>query len=456
MLLLESVAALGVLMLFAVLVWRYPAQAAVLTFGAGIVLDCLQIGTSGFNLGVFVYPTDIVCGLLLVIGLTVVIKKREGPPRETWPVLILFGLAITNFLRGASDFGIKPAGNGARTLSYLLIPCLCFILVRPALKMPTRRMARWLVVVGLVLAAIALLRWAEIAPMPVGLADDMRSVTRALPSDPAMIIGQAFLGILFLQLRGRTTMIGVLLAGALGITMFFLQHRSVWIATGAGLVWFVISTIRKSTKSWVMFTGSAVVVFATLVPSYLAIKGVDGIASVAKVNFDEARAENNTWTWRLDGFAEAINRVFSNGPFEMLIGPPAGRELGSNASFASEHIHDRYIDTLAYYGLFGVAILLIWVLKIIRKVNACARRRSDAKDAVLDQAFLQALLLSQLIYFVPYFGGIMQGAMLALIWMAASFRPSRSRCPLTSPVFRRIPRPNRISFKLPVVPATGN
>jgi hypothetical protein len=142
--------------------------------------------------------------------------------------------------------------------------------------------------------------------------------------------------------------------------------------------------------------------------------------TVLSVNVTEAQEYNSTWAWRVRGWTEAIDRLFSSGTMEVLVGPPSGRYLGSNASSASVHIHNRYVDMLAYYGLAGALLLSVWIISMFRTIGASFQRyRADRRNRAIERVFLQALLVSQLIYFIPYFGGIAQGSVMGLIIAAA-------------------------------------
>jgi hypothetical protein len=138
-------------------------------------------------------------------------------------------------------------------------------------------------------------------------------------------------------------------------------------------------------------------------------------------NVQEAQGDTSTWKWRVQSYREATDRLLTSGATDTLIGPPAGWAANSNASFASTHIHSRYIDTLAFYGTLGFAVLLLWFGVIAKRVGRPIRLVSGRR--VRDHAgapLLEALLLSELVYLVPYAGGLLQGTVLGLVWVAAN------------------------------------
>jgi hypothetical protein len=151
--------------------------------------------------------------------------------------------------------------------------------------------------------------------------------------------------------------------------------------------------------------------------------GMDRAVSLIRANIEETQRNNSTWSWRVNGFAEATDRLFSSDTFEIMVGPPSGRDLRSSAHAESIYIHNQYIATVAYYGVVGGLILVIWLFAVARELGGWIHKRpEDGKSANVRVAFLEALLLSQLTYFVAYQGRIVQGSITALIWLAARSR----------------------------------
>jgi len=408
------------------LLWQYPIPVALIAVTTPTVLDCLQLGKDGIEVGgINVYIDDIACLVLLVAGAVVVFRRGRLPERGTWAAITLFALAATNLARGSIEFGLKPAGNGARSLICLIVPSIALILLRPALRLCPQRLANWLAGFGCALVIVAVCRWSGVLPMPT-VADDFREVSRALPAEYAIVIGQSLLAIVYLQISRGVKWWGMCLAGILATTTLTLQHRSVWVSTFVGLTWLSVRTMKLSHGFWFRLVGTTFVGL-TLISTIAGSKNIDRVVSLARINFEETQRQDSTWNWRVEGFAEATDRVFSSDTFEMLLGPPSGRDLGSRASLASVDIHSRYVATLAYYGIFGAMVLIIWLSAVARKVGGWVRdRRGGSRETQVGTAFLQALLLSQLTYFVPYSGGMLQGAITAVIWLAARSRPLRA------------------------------
>jgi O-antigen ligase len=154
-----------------------------------------------------------------------------------------------------------------------------------------------------------------------------------------------------------------------------------------------------------------------VIPGALASAG-----NIAAINVGEVQSINSTWAWRVAGYEEATARLLDSGPVDMLIGPPAGWAADLTAtSFSSTIIHSRYIEVLAYYGILGCAVLLLWLGMLAKRIGRTTRLLRGRPARNHAQAhFLEALLLSEIVYMIPYTGGILQSAVLGLIWVAAT------------------------------------
>jgi len=410
------------LLTIVILLCRFPVHTAVASIGLAIVLDCLEIGKEGFDLGITIYPYDIACAILLCAGCIAIVRWRKLPSNGWWFAFGLFGLAVFNLIRGAAENGTKPAGNGIRRLTYLIVPSIAFMLLRPALRLDSARLAKWLSLAGLVFAGIAVCRWAGVLPSPEWSSqDNFREIPRVLNAESAMLLGQAFLAVLYLQIGRGFSWWGVTLAGTLGFELLFLQHRSVWMATIVGVTWLAIRTAGSSKR--LLIGGAIGAICALAIWSAISPSVTNRFSTVIGENIEETEQSNSTWAWRTKGYEEALDRTFSGSTDEIWFGPPAGRNL-SGASIASIYIHDRYVDTVVYYGILGEILFVIWLLFVARGVfGGMALPGSQDRGGQLGRVFLQALLLAQLTYFIPYSGGMPLGAVMGLLWVVSTIPP---------------------------------
>jgi O-antigen ligase len=312
---------------------------------------------------------------------------------------------------------------------FLIVPFLAFTILGPALQLTFSRAMVWLCGAALLFSGVAVCRWAGILPMPEELIfDNIRQIPRVLVSDIAMIIGLAMIAIVGSMLSRGVRMTGILTITFFAAVLVGLQHRSVWTATAVGLVWLAVRSLHyASLKRCIQLAvaGSAVAITALLF--IVASGNAKQLTSMLEVNIEEATKEDSTFAWRLSGFGEAIDRTFSGGPVDIVLGPPSGRDLTDIASFASTHIHNRYIDTLAYYGVLGLLLLLALLRGLAARVLRIRSSVVEGTAPDLAGLVLQAILLSELTYFLAYFGNLAHGAILGLLWVtsAAVFAPQR-------------------------------
>jgi hypothetical protein len=423
-------ALIGVLAIAGVLAWEYPIQITVVAVVIAIALDTL-LGGYESRLSINFTVDDIACVVLLCACASVALRTKRISRDRCWPVLTLFALVLINLVRGVSEFGLKPAGNGSRSLTYLIVPSVAVILLRPVLQVSPQHFARWLTGLGCALAIIASCRWAGVLPMSPEVFD-FREVPRVLPAEYAFVIGQSLLAIVALQLIRGVQWWKVGIAGILATTILALQHRTVWAATLVGLMWLVARSFRSSPKRWFQLAGVTCIALTVTVMTLYATGGINRVGMLVRSNLNETQQQNSTWRWRVAGFTEAVDRLFFSDTSEIIFGPPSGRILGSDASTASIYIHSRYVETLAHYGMFGCLLLIMWLVTVTRKVGGgWFRARSwGGRPMSVETVFLQALLLSQFTYFIAYSGGLIQGAVTGLIWLASTADMQREREPV--------------------------
>ena len=416
---MSALLAAGLLLLS--LVWHRPGWVIFLTLSVAALLDLFQIGIGGVDLGISLYIDDVACVLVMGTGLLMLLRYRTKFPRDAVPCLVLVVLIALSFGRGVGPFGLKVAGNGSRNLFFFVAPALAIMLLRPAFRLDAGRLARWLGWAGLCLSAVALLRWGGVLPIPVELMDPLREVVRSLNADSAFIVGLAFIAAIWLSLVARRSAWWWVGAGMFGAITFALQHRSVWVATAAGLVWLGLRSLQRLYPLRWLAVGAAVCVglgvIVVAIPQVLESAGM-----IVTTNVQEAESSNSTWAWRVAGYEEATDRLFSSQPADILIGPPAGWAADlMREHFASTAIHSRYVSTLAFYGIVGSAALLLWFGMLAKRIGWPTRspRGRPARDHA-GSILLEALFLSELVYMVPYSGGILESAVLGLIWVAAT------------------------------------
>lgn len=416
-----------------VLLWCRPAIFGLSVLALATILDLFGVLSEGLVLGVNVFVDDLVMMGLLVSGVFATFRTRKFPSAASWPIFLLLLLGLINLARGTMAFSLKSAGNGTRGLAMLLVPAAGVIMVGPALRMDTWRLAKWLGVTGSAFSLVAIARQFGILEIPTGLLDSLREVPRAINAEYALVVGQGLLAIVCLQLAGRVSWRGIALAGILASEVLVLQHRSVWAAVLVGLIWCVARTSTLSLQSWFKLGCAVLLAIATL----LAVRpGIMGrVQSLLTVNVDETEQENSTWVWRTDAFKAATEDLFSGDVTQVVVGEPAGWDTDVNGTGEQFFIHSRYVHTLVVYGCLGLFVFMASIVALLKRTRKAALHGlEESREAFLGRIFLQSLLLTQMTYYVAYNGGIMQGALMGLVWLASE--PLRVRRIVRRPVQR--------------------
>lgn len=413
------------------LLGRWPASTAFAIACAVVLLDCLNVGTNGLTLGgVNFYLDDLALAVLVMAALLVLVHYRRGIPRYAFPCLILLFVASADLFRGIATYGLRTAGNNSRDIFCFAIPPAAIMLVQPIIRFDSSRLIRSLTWIASALTLIAVMRWGAVLPMPAGLIDDFRDVVRAIPADYSMVIAMSFIALTYLQLTMRATVPGIVAAAAFGTVTVFLQHRSVWAATVAGLgLMFVRTSITAAPRWLTLLVFGAGVMTITILSSNSIRKEAEQLITV---NAQETRSDHSTVAWRVNGYEEALNRFTSGSVEDILIGGPAGWSDHTNttASFASTHIHSRYVSVIAYYGIIGFTALVWWIALMLKSVFKA--RSGPGTTSGRTGVLLQVLLLSELVYLGPYSGGILIGGILGGIFAAAEYPTGTA-----TPLFRR-------------------
>jgi hypothetical protein len=357
--------------------------------------------------------------MLSAYAAVVVAKRRYRSVLICWPALALVALGIMSFARGALAYGIQPAGNGVRSVIYLALPLAALSITASDIRVTSVRLIVWLGGLALLFSLVAIGRWSGVVPMPeYEFVDDFREIERVLPADYPMLIGYALIGLLGWQIAHGIRIQYLLLAGIFAWVVLAVQHRSVWLATAAGLVWLFVRTLRYGFRRWSQLAGAvgATAIIGTFL--LLSTGHLHSILSMLSSNIEETTRQDSTFAWRLAGFTEAVERTVSSGLVDLSIGPPSGRDLSATASAASIHIHNRYIDSFVFYGLAGGG-LLIGCLSILASDLRRLRTSAGEDHGAVVSAVPEAILAALAVYFNANACGLLHGCLLGMLWSAA-------------------------------------
>jgi hypothetical protein len=366
--------------------------------GVAFIVSCL-FGHEQSSLtvgGINAYTGD----LAALIVFEAAMLRLVARPWRTWGLPILGALALCltlfqSFARGIFALGLKAAGLGFRgtfiTYAFLLFGLAFLDLPKFQDQVKTGMKILFIFLVGTIF-----IRWTLVATgLHVNLGwgtstgVEARIPMRVVNAGEALLLGQ--IALIWLGWRRYEW------AAGLGLSIvILLQHRSVWLTVLAGGGYLLYFQYRKAGGIGLSArTLGALALFPLLIGA--ALTQLPGIRSA----LEASTADEGTWVWRVASWASAL------APDQMpawawVIGKPFGSPstrfmLGSIVDVG---FHNHYVATVVNTGLLGLAAwLVLWGL---------AWRGAQMYPWAI------MLVLSQLVYGVPYSIEGIQGLILAL------------------------------------------
>lgn len=362
--------------------------------------ETLVVNVGGIN----IVGADVLCSFLAGIATLRLLQGRAEIARLfRIPLVLLVGLLLFSYARGVIAFGLQPATNEFREFFYFL-SALAFTLSFKVEQLATRVPS--LAVIGAaLLVAVGLVR----IPMMGGFGLE----ERAVPSYAALAMGQAFFfGWAWTQFSDgariwRWPIFGFLLFA------FLMLHRSVWVALACGFV-VLLAVDRAERKSLLFAVALAGGVGGIVIALFLGDKVVDGLNQAVG---EATASEGSTFMWRVEGWLALLRPDENWNIPNLLIGHPMGsgyaRTLG-NSVLTSNDIesgiipHNYYVSLILRGGILGVTALVLLYTSLIKVL--IANRRSP-EPHVYSICFL-AILVTQLVYYIPYSADMIQGVFL--------------------------------------------
>ena len=362
------------------------------------------------RLGLSLSPFDFVFASIGFVALLRLVFLPRGSYSLGWPLSILVVVLLGSFVVGLARFGVK-AGVEFRNDFYFWGLCVYLVTFRPTDAWLNRTLDLWLAA-AFVLCLIVWYRWLADAfgldwIYPFWRYADATGVAfnRVAASSAALVMGLAVLiSVNSLALR-RAEALHYLFLPALLLTIVFLQHRSVWVATLLPLLLLLVQRMRGSERSVgpiVAALGSLVIVGAVL------SSGVFGGATQSVA--DQARRATDTtggtFVGRVDGWQELLRRWSGLGPVGLAVGEPYGsgfeRHIGSNWGGSTvEYAPHNYFVALLLRG--GAAGLLVFLLVLWRLGAAgLAPPVKEGEGSQFGPPLVLALTLCVVLYCIPY------------------------------------------------------
>ena len=326
--------------------------ALVVTFLATTALS----GSQGLQIGINIYPEDLVC---TVVFLAATVRYLMNFKFLEWKRFLAVSgmiLIFVEFVRGAVEVGIKPAGEETRVAYYqfaVLLYVLSFEISDDEWKEILTSL-RWMT---LGIMVIAICRWGMIG---TGLANSgMFAVPgdesaggglRVVPSICALVVAESFLIESFYLNRRRQTRWSKITPLVLIVSVVLLQHRTLWVGLMAPIFWLGLKdkNFRRYSIVIVAATGVGLLIILTT-----------NIAPALREALTVSATSDGTMLWRINSWQGTISNWQNSDAISHIFGIPFGVPIPrvmSDGTIVDMSSHDYLVDTLARLGAAGVVL----------------------------------------------------------------------------------------------------
>ena len=390
------------------------------TFGAAVLLLAYLIETAlvtvpSVELGLNISSND-VGALLMVLALLIGAATRPVPLHQPlfliwlgFAAIVLMNLAIGLDLHGAR------AGVEIRPTFGFLVASLYFCVI-DFTQDELLRMARWCTLAGYGLVGIALYRWIGFATGSIPLSAIVEvgagNEYRVLRSDAAFFLALLSLAHFLPWLRGGGSRLAGLHALLFGGLVVVLQHRSAWGGYALGMLLVLVHQHRHVWRrlpillGFTMLAGGTLAIAATLGAfDALAQSLVESLVSVGQAN--------STATDRIDAWDTLLSEWKGADGWDILFGFPFGHGFRwyINHTVVDFQPHNFYVFLLLRTGACGLLLFLVV------SATVCLHALGTETRGGMDELRVRCLgfiTFSMLVYYIPYQGIAIHGALTGL------------------------------------------
>lgn len=382
------------------------AVVAIGTLAAVFLLEATSLTPLALHLGIWVYLPDLLIALMLPAFFyrLVLMKKFAAVPRAWW---VLGAVWMALFVWGLKQYG-SGAGVDFRAFFYIWVGA-AYMATFDYDEAFARGLMKFFVIMGVGVCAVAYYRW-TMGAIDFEFHRELQrfdstgvALQRVIRSGPTFILTCALFVVAYQAVSERTKPMAWVLAALFGVTVVAMQHRSVWLAAGAGFVALALALrqLRAGVGSKLISMVLAVTLLLVLIAASGRFQGA--VESVQDQAARAASTTGGTFVGRVVGWKDLLRTWAGSGsPVTYLVGKPFGGGYERYASdFGAEKIgyipHNFYVQLLYRGGLVGLVAFLWVVAQGIRTLWARLRRRDDAIAPLL-----LAMLVAQLVYYIPY------------------------------------------------------
>lgn len=384
------------------------------------MLETSLVYLLAFRLGITVFPQDLLFVPMAMVALLRLLRPG-GLSRLPWPIWVLTGVMALSFIVGLAKHGTL-SGVEFRSDFYFMVGLFYFSTFEWT-SQQVSRVLKWLVPVAGIIMLIVWFRWLSDA---TGL-DWVRPIwrepgapLRVIDAQQTLFLGTVLILLVYAMATGSSLSGWLFLVPMLGLTILVLQHRSVWVASFLpAMMAFII--VRQSQSQGKLAGRLAVIAAISVIvlgPLLASGKFSGATSSVAESAVRATSTTSGTFVGRIEGWDALLKKWAASGPRVWLMGNPYGsgyerkQQGGRDVTFAP---HNYYVTLLLRTGVVGLLAFLALQWFLLKG----AIRLGAAPHAGLSGYAMIGLLVSALLYYIPYsppyIHGLITGLVLALV-----------------------------------------
>ncbi|ODU50254.1 MAG: hypothetical protein ABS92_03680 [Thiobacillus sp. SCN 63-374] len=409
--------------------WMVIATASRVTAGAWVVGMAFLIETAFVSapfipVGIQLTSNDLAFALLAAALVMRVLFFEFPHRRVVYGIWLAFGgVLLASLAVGLVEFG-STAGVEARPNFYFWMAGLYFasFTYSPDVLKKLWRIAQW---TAWLVVLVAVYRWVGLKYgfVSEGLVKwaGASSEFRVVGSNPTFflaVVGAAYFAMWLRDSKMTALVVAIFMLGMVVV----LQHRSVWVAAIGAFA--IVAWHERSAVSAKAFPILGMgLVLAGLMAGLIAFNPTNRVTETIATSATSVTASEGTHMDRLLGW-QVLLRDFSHaGPKEWVLGNPygTGYERWVQGHFKDYSPHNFYIQLLLRVGTVGL-LMFLWVHYYLRR-GVRESLQANSADTTLSSVLL-AILVANLLYFIPYQGFYLQGAFYGVLigYLAANAR----------------------------------
>lgn len=353
------------------------------------------------------------------VGLRLLGHGRVDIVEMLW--LLVFLSLLVAFAHGVQSFGFQAATISYRRFFYVSAAIIYMLSFSWEDRDINRLLGMWMLA-AVILALVAIADWLGLSASP--MMDNQILINafdnqRVLPASSAFILAQAGLIGLAAWSRPGEGSYQRLLSILCLVVMGLLYHRTVWVATFAGIIAILLLQPRALARLGVPLAIGLLLTLALW--TFQTGLGDTSLAASMKAAITEPFTEDSSYNWRVEGWQILVSRALSDGVATIVMGAGFGVGYARQMGWALVQYspHNFYLETFLNAGLLGMGL---WCLATLEMGVRIVRGGVPGINR-LDRTGAMALLVAIGVYNIPYTLSSEQGLLIGMLAAIVRSRP---------------------------------